>query len=72
MPNEKGNRYAIDALKDRRATTAGEIVQMKEGISYRKEQPSHLDAVANWTRPTGRILSRPRSYGASSCSTMEN
>lgn len=27
MPNEKGNRYAIHALKDRRATMAGEIVQ---------------------------------------------
>jgi hypothetical protein len=43
--NEKGNRYAIHALKDRRATMAGEIVQMKEGIRYREEQLSHLDAV---------------------------
>jgi hypothetical protein len=45
MPNEKGNRYAIHALKDRRATMAGEIVQMKEGIAYREEQLTHLDAV---------------------------
>jgi hypothetical protein len=29
----KGNRYAIHALKDRRATMAGEIIQMKEGIA---------------------------------------
>jgi hypothetical protein len=34
MPNEKGNRYAIHALEDRRPTMAGEIVQMKEGIRY--------------------------------------
>jgi hypothetical protein len=55
MPNEKGNRYAIHALKDRRATMAGEIVQMKEGISYREEQLTHLDAVLrSSTRPTGR------------------
>jgi hypothetical protein len=33
--NDKGNRYAICALKDRRATMAGEIVQMKEGIRHR-------------------------------------
>jgi hypothetical protein len=45
MPNEKGNRYAIASLKDRRATMAGEIVQMKEGITYREEQLSHLEAV---------------------------
>jgi hypothetical protein len=32
--NEKGNRYAIHALKDRRAAVADEIVQMKEGITY--------------------------------------
>jgi hypothetical protein len=31
--NEKGDRYAIAALKDRRATMAGEIVQMKEDIT---------------------------------------
>jgi hypothetical protein len=41
MPNEKGNRYAIHALKDRRATMTGEIVHIKEGIAYREEQLSH-------------------------------
>jgi hypothetical protein len=44
MPNEKGNRYAIHTLKDRRATMAGEIVQMKEGISYREEQLCRVDS----------------------------
>jgi hypothetical protein len=42
--NEKGNRYAIAALKDRRATMAGEIVQFKQGIADREEQLTHLDA----------------------------
>ena len=50
--NEKGNRYAIHALKDRRATLASEIVQFKQGISDREEQLSHLDA-------TLRILDPP-------------
>jgi hypothetical protein len=39
--NEKGNRYVIHALKDRRATVAGEIVQFKRAIRDRE----------SWTRP---------------------
>ncbi len=42
--NEKGNQYAIAALKDRRATLAGEIVRFKQGIHDRQEQLAHLDA----------------------------
>jgi hypothetical protein len=57
--NEKGNRYAIHALKDRRATMAGEIVQMKEGISYREEQLSHLDAVLRELDPSYRADTLP-------------
>jgi hypothetical protein len=41
--NEKGNQYAIAALKDRRATLAGEIVKFKQDIRDRHEQLSHLD-----------------------------
>ena len=59
MPNEKGNRYAIHALKDRRATMAGEIVQMKEGISYREEQLTHLDAVLRELDPSYRADTLP-------------
>jgi hypothetical protein len=59
MPNEKGNRYAIHALKDRRATMAGEIVQMKEGISYREEQLTHLDAVLRELDPEYRADTLP-------------
>jgi hypothetical protein len=50
--NDKGNRYAICALKDRRATMAGEIIQMKEGIRHREEQLTHLDATLRVLDPT--------------------
>ena len=33
---------------------AGEIVQMKEGISYREEQLTHLDAVLRELDPSYR------------------
>ena len=59
MPNEKGNRYAIHALKDRRATMAGEIVQMKEGIAYREEQLTHLDAALRELDPSYRADTVP-------------
>jgi hypothetical protein len=57
--NEKGNRYAIAALKDRRATMAGEIIQMKEGIRYRDKQLTHLDAVLRELGPSYRADTLP-------------
>src|SRR3954451_8705328 len=59
MPSGKGNQYAIHALKDRRATMAGEIVQMKEGIRYREGQLTHLDAVLRELDPSYRADSVP-------------
>jgi hypothetical protein len=59
MPNEKGNRYAIHALKDRRATMAGEIVQFKQGIADREEQLSHLDATLRILDPSYRADTIP-------------
>jgi hypothetical protein len=52
--NDKGNRYAICALKDRRATMAGEIVQFKQGIRDREEQLAHLDATLRVLDPSYR------------------
>lgn len=52
--NEKGNRYAIHALKVRRATLAGEIQQFKEGIRHRTEQLAHLDATLRILDPDYR------------------
>ena len=52
--NDKGNQYAIHALKDRRATLAGEIVQFKQGIRDREDQLSHLDATLRILDPEYR------------------
>jgi hypothetical protein len=53
-PTDKTNRYAIAALKDRRATLAGEIVRFKEGIRSREEQLAHLDATLRILDPEYR------------------
>jgi hypothetical protein len=50
----KSNQYAIAALKDRRATLAGEIVRFKQGIRDREEQLTHLDAVLRTLEPEYR------------------
>jgi hypothetical protein len=52
--NEKGNRYAIAALKDRRATLAGEITKFKQGIYDRENQLSHIDATLRILDPDYR------------------
>lgn len=51
---ENSNRYAIHALKDRRATLAGEIQQFKQGIRDREEQLTHLDATLRVLDPSYR------------------
>jgi hypothetical protein len=51
---ENSNRYAIHALKDRRATLAGEIVRFKQGIRDREDQLSHLDATLRILDPEYR------------------
>jgi hypothetical protein len=36
--NENGNQYALAALKDKRATLAGEIVDLKKQLAWRVSQ----------------------------------
>jgi hypothetical protein len=50
----KTNQYAIAALKDRRATLAGEIESFKQGITDREEMLSHLDATLRALDPSYR------------------
>jgi hypothetical protein len=57
--NDKGNKYAIAALKDRRATMAGEIIRFKQGIRDREEQLSHLDATLRILDPEYRADTIP-------------
>jgi hypothetical protein len=52
--SDKGNKYAIAALKDRRATMAGEIIRFKQGTRDREEQLSHLDATLRVPDPEYR------------------
>lgn len=42
--NEAGNRYALAALKDRRATLSGEIADLKRQLAWRVQQLDHVDA----------------------------
>jgi len=39
-----GNRYALTALRDRRASLAGEIVSLKKKLAWAEGQLVHLDA----------------------------
>ena len=41
---EKSNQYALAALKDKRATLAGEIVDLKRQLQWRVQQLDHVDA----------------------------
>jgi hypothetical protein len=50
----KTNQYAVAALKDRRATLAGEIARFKQGIRDREEQLTHLDATLRILDPSYR------------------
>lgn len=50
----KTNQYAIAALKDRRATLAGEIQQFKDGIAAREDMLAHLDATLRALDPSYR------------------
>src|SRR2546430_541499 len=61
---EKSNRYALAALKDRRATLAGEIYDLKRQLAWRQNQLDHVDACLTIFEPGFSIESigvkRPR------------
>jgi hypothetical protein len=57
--NQKSNKYAIHALKDRRATLAGEIAHFKQGIHDREDQLAHLDATLRILDPEYRADTIP-------------
>lgn len=42
--NDKGNRYALAALKEKRATIAGEIELAKRKLAWLQQQLGHVDA----------------------------
>lgn len=42
--NDLGNKYALAALKDKRATLAGEVALLKKQIAAKTDQLAHVDA----------------------------
>ncbi|HEV2653247.1 MAG TPA: hypothetical protein VGU69_18430 [Rhizomicrobium sp.] len=62
--NDLGNKYALAALKDKRATLAGEIADLKKQVAWRIEALSHVDASLHLldpqANPNGIPLKRPR------------
>jgi len=57
--NDNGNRYALAALKDKRATLAGEIADLKKQITWRTEALSHVDACLRLMDPEANPASLP-------------
>lgn len=41
--NEKGSRYALAALEDKRASLASEIVQLERKLRHRREAPTQAE-----------------------------
>lgn len=48
-----GNRYALSALRAKRAEIAGEIVALKRKLDWAEKSLRHLDASLNILDPTG-------------------
>ena len=42
-PNEKSNQYALHALRERRASIAGEITHLERRLRYLRQAITHLD-----------------------------
>ena len=57
--NENGNKYALAALKDKRASLAGEIKLMKTQLADRQEQLAHVDATIKILEPSYDVESIP-------------
>lgn len=48
----RGDRYAISALRNKRATIAAEIVQIERQLRHRKESLVHVDATLRLLDPS--------------------
>lgn len=57
--NEKGNRYALSALRDKRAVLASEIVQLERQLRHRRESLGHVDATLRLLDPSVDIDAIP-------------
>jgi hypothetical protein len=59
-----GNKYALAALKNKRATLAGEIAELKKQLAWRVSQLDHVDACLTIFEPGFDVnalgIKRPR------------
>ncbi len=53
--NDNGNRYALSALRNKRAVLAGEIVQLNRQLRSRREALVHVDATLKLLDPSIKI-----------------
>lgn len=53
------NKYALAALKDKRATLAGEILSLKRQLAWRQDQIVHVDAAIQLFDPSYKVGSIP-------------
>lgn len=57
--NEKGNRYAMAALRDKRATLASEIIQLERQLRHRRDMLVHIDATLRFLDPDIDVAAIP-------------
>lgn len=50
--NDKGNRYALSALKEKRGILSSEIVQLERQLRHRREMLVHVDATLQLLDPS--------------------
>ncbi len=64
--NENGNKYALAALKDKRASIAGEIAHLKGVITRRQKHLEHVDETIRIFEPDFDLdsipLKRPKGH----------
>ena len=62
--NENGNRYALAALRERRASIDGEIKECERKLRYLREALGHLDATLSLFDPDGdpKAITAKRPY----------
>lgn len=52
LPRSRGDMYALNALKHKRASIASEIVQLERQLRHRKEMLVHVDATLKLLDPS--------------------
>jgi hypothetical protein len=57
--NETGNRYALAALKNKRAVLASEIIQLERQLRHRRDMLVHVDATLRIFDPSVDVAAIP-------------